>query len=277
MQILILQDYLRSGGTERQSVLLANAFAAAGHATTLLTFRPGGALRPTGGDLDLRSLQPVDLHLDWFAPGLGPTVRKLRPDVILCMGRMANCYSGHLQRAHPDEKFAIARLVADQVQPGMTVILDGGSTTYAVARLLADKHLQVITNSLPIASLFGEIGSVETIVTGGSIYSRLGVLVGPLCEQSFEQTHADLAILGGAGITENGIWTHNALIVAAQRKMIGAAERTIFALDNSKFGRKALSLTTPFDPRFTIVTDTRPTPSVARAIIAAGAKLTLTK
>ena len=67
---------------------------------------------------------------------------------------------------HPDEKFAIARLVADQVQPGMTVILDGGSTTYAVARLLADKHLQVITNSLPIASLFGEIGSVETIVTG---------------------------------------------------------------------------------------------------------------
>jgi len=178
---------------------------------------------------------------------------------------------------HPDEKFAIARLVAEQVQPGMTVILDGGSTTYAVARLLADKHLQVITNSLPIASLFGEIGSVETIVTGGSIYSRLGVLVGPLCEQSFEQTHADLAILGGAGITENGIWNHNALIVAAQRKMIGAAERTIFALDNSKFGRKALSLTTPFDARFTIVTDIRPTPSVARAINAAGAKLTLTK
>ena len=174
-----------------------------------------------------------------------------------------------------DEKFAIASLVAAQVQPGMTVILDGGSTTYAVARLLADKHLQVITNSLPIASLFGEIGSVETIVTGGSIYSRLGVLVGPLCEQSFEQTHADLAILGGAGITENGIWNHNALIVAAQRKMIAAAERTIFALDNSKFGRKALSLTTPFDPRFTIVTETRPSPTVARAIAAAGSKLTL--
>jgi DeoR/GlpR family transcriptional regulator of sugar metabolism len=135
---------------------------------------------------------------------------------------------------HPEEKFTIARLVAEQVQPGMTVILDGGS-----------------------------------------IYSRLGVLVGPLCEQSFEQAHADLAILGGAGITENGIWNHNALIVAAQRKMIAAAERTIFALDNSKFGRKALNLTTPFDPRFTIVTETRPTPAVARAINAAGAQLTL--
>jgi DeoR/GlpR family transcriptional regulator of sugar metabolism len=178
---------------------------------------------------------------------------------------------------HPDEKFAIASLVANHVQPGMTVILDGGSTTYAVARLLAEKRLQVITNSLPVASLFSEVGSVETIVTGGSIYNRLGVLVGPMCEESFGQVHADLAILGGAGITETGIWNHNALIVAAQRKMISAAERTIFALDNSKFGRKALSLSTPFEERFTIVTDTRPPPTVVKAISAAGAKLILTE
>lgn len=177
---------------------------------------------------------------------------------------------------HPDEKFAIASLVAQEVQPGMTVILDGGSTTYAVARLLVDKRLQVITNSLPVASLFSEVGSVETIVTGGSIYNRLGVVLGPMCEESLGQVHADLAILGGAGITENGVWNHNALIVSAQRKMIAAAERSIFALDKSKFGRKALSLTTPFESRFTIVTDTRPAPAVTKAIATAGARLTLT-
>ncbi len=178
---------------------------------------------------------------------------------------------------NPDEKFLIASLVAEQVQPGMTVILDGGSTTFAVARLLVEKKIQVITNSLPIASLFGEIGSVETIVTGGSIYRRLGVLIGPLCEASFANTHADLAILGGIGITAEGVWAQNALIVAAQRKMIAAADRTIFALDNSKFGRKALSLAAAFESRFTIVTDVRPAPEVTRAINAAGAKLTLTE
>lgn len=175
------------------------------------------------------------------------------------------------------EKFAIARLIADQVQPGMTVILDGGTSTYAVARLLAAKRLQVITNSLPIAGLFSEIGSLETIVTGGSIHNRLGVIVGPLCEQSLEQIHADIAILGGAGITEAGVWNHNALIVAAQRKMIAASERTLFALDSSKFGRKALSLTSPFTPRFTIVTDQRPSPAVAAAIKNAGSTLALAR
>lgn len=176
---------------------------------------------------------------------------------------------------HAEEKYAIARLIADQIQPGMTVILDGGTSTYAVARLLVGKRLQVITNSLPIAGLYTEIGSLETIVTGGSIYNRLGVLVGPLCEQSLDQIHADLAILGGAGITEAGVWNHNALIVAVQRKMISAAERTIFALDRSKFGRKALSLTTAFNPRHTIVTDHAPGEGVTSAIRGAGAHLTL--
>ena len=174
-----------------------------------------------------------------------------------------------------DQKFAIASLVAEQVVPGTTVILDGGTTTYAVARLLADKRVQVITNSLPVASLFGEVGNVETLVTGGSILGRLGLLVGPLCEATFEQIHADLAILGGTGITESGVWNHNALVIAAQRKMIAASERTIFALDASKFGRKALSLTAPFGPKISVVTDTRPAPTVEKAIAAAGSTLTL--
>ena len=70
MKILLLQDHLRSGGTERQSILLARAFAAAGHAAVLLTFRPGGALAGELAGVTHRPLTRRDLHLDWFAPGL---------------------------------------------------------------------------------------------------------------------------------------------------------------------------------------------------------------
>lgn len=102
MKIIILQDFLRSGGTERQSILLANAFAAAGHATTLLTFRPGGALAGTlAPTVQHRALQPFDLALDWFAPGLIRNATALAPDVVLCMGRMANCYGATLQQHLP--------------------------------------------------------------------------------------------------------------------------------------------------------------------------------
>ena len=104
MKILVVQDYLRSGGTERQSVLLACGFASAGHATTLLTFRPGGALALTtpGPNLSCASLQRRDTRLDWWAPGIIRRARELAPDIVLCMGRMANCYGHALQDALPD-------------------------------------------------------------------------------------------------------------------------------------------------------------------------------
>ena len=101
MNIVVLQDYLRSGGTERQSLLLTQAFAAAGHRTTLLTFRPGGALNDPSAGVERRALQPFDTSLDWLAPGLVRTARALAPDVLLCMGRMANCYGGRLQARLP--------------------------------------------------------------------------------------------------------------------------------------------------------------------------------
>jgi len=98
MKIIILQDFLRSGGTERQSVLLSAAFTARGHATTLLTFRPGGPLEPPPGGAERAALQPEDFGLDWFAPGLGRAVARRSPDIVLAMGRMANCLAGPLQR-----------------------------------------------------------------------------------------------------------------------------------------------------------------------------------
>ena len=102
MKILVVQDYLRSGGTERQSILLAGAFATAGHESTLLTFRPGGPLAATVSPaVSRRVLQPCDLGLDWLAPGLSRFVAALAPEIILCMGRMANCYAGRLQKKFP--------------------------------------------------------------------------------------------------------------------------------------------------------------------------------
>lgn len=102
LKILIIQDYLRSGGTERQSILLANAFAAAGHDTTLLTFRPHGALAPTLDPAVRRFvLQPFDTTLDWLAPRLSAAAVRVAPHIVLCMGRMANCYAGALQQHLP--------------------------------------------------------------------------------------------------------------------------------------------------------------------------------
>lgn len=101
MNIVVLQDYLRSGGTERQAVLLSDAFAREGHATTLLCFRPRGPLAPTLKVAELQALQKRDWGWDWFAPGLLGTLERLGPDCVLCLGRMANCHAGFVQERFP--------------------------------------------------------------------------------------------------------------------------------------------------------------------------------
>ncbi|MCX6937429.1 MAG: glycosyltransferase, partial [Verrucomicrobia bacterium] len=101
LRIRIVQDVLRSGGTERQTVLLAQAFRAAGHDVGVITFRPGGVLAGTLAPVSATALQPFDLGLNWFAPGLVRTLRRECPDVVLLMGRMANSYGARLVAALP--------------------------------------------------------------------------------------------------------------------------------------------------------------------------------
>ncbi|MFO7724657.1 MAG: glycosyltransferase [Oceanipulchritudo sp.] len=104
MKILIVQDYLRIGGTEKQSLFLARTFAEAGEEVSLLNFRPGGHLddevRLEG--IPRTVLQGFDSRICLWAPGLTRAIAAFRPSVILCMGRTANCYAGFIQRRFPE-------------------------------------------------------------------------------------------------------------------------------------------------------------------------------
>jgi len=152
-------------------------------------------------------------------------------------------------------KDAIAKACAALVAPGQTVILDAGSTVYHVAEAVADRHLQVITNSLPVANLFASTPHTEVVVCGGVIYPRLGVLVGPQAVDTFGRMHADVAILGASGITPEGFFNSHALLIDMQRAMLRAARKVIFCLDHTKFDRRSMYFLCDFARPLTIVTD----------------------
>ena len=103
MRLLIIQDYLRHGGTESHAVWLAGALRASGVDAEILTFRPGGALLPRAGaaGIPVTSLQRKDSGFDWHAPGLAAAVKARRPDAVLLMGKMANARARGLRKALP--------------------------------------------------------------------------------------------------------------------------------------------------------------------------------
>ena len=156
-----------------------------------------------------------------------------------------------------DEKEAIGRAAAALIQPNQSVIVDAGTTAYHVARHLVDKAQMVVTNSLPVANLFASASRVEVVVSGGIIYPRLGVLVGPLAVEAFSKIHADVAIMGAGGIALDGVTNSHALLIDIQRQMIRGAQKIILCLDHSKFGRKSMIQLCGLDEVDTIVTDSQ--------------------
>ena len=139
------------------------------------------------------------------------------------------------------EKEKIGKAVADLIQPGETILLDGGTTSLEVARHRVGKRLQVVTNSLPIANLLAQQSSVELILIGGYLYPRTGVALGPLAEASLAELNVPRVIMSAGGITEKGLFNSNSLLVECERRMIKAAEEVWVVADSSKFGRSALT------------------------------------
>lgn len=153
------------------------------------------------------------------------------------------------------EKEAIGEACAKLIQPNQTVIIDAGTTCYHVARHLEPKTPQIFTNSLPVANLFAAANKLEVVVSGGVIYPRLGVLVGPLAVESFSKIRADVAIMSCGGITLEGITNSHGLLIEIQRTMINAARRVIFCIDSTKFGRQSISMLCALETADAIVTD----------------------
>ena len=154
-----------------------------------------------------------------------------------------------------DEKELIGKACAKLIQPNQTVIIDAGTTTYHVARYLEEKAPHIITNSLPIANLFAGANRLEVVVTGGVIYPKLGVLVGPLTVEAMKTMHADVAIMSGGGISLEGVSNSHGLLIDIQRAMLHAAQKVIFCFDHTKFGRQSVLPLCGLDRINVIVTD----------------------
>jgi DeoR family transcriptional regulator, fructose operon transcriptional repressor len=139
-----------------------------------------------------------------------------------------------------DEKIRIGKLAASLVQDGQTVLMSGGSTVVEVAKNLPDRAIQVVTNSIPVAQIFWDSKQVEVTLTGGYLYPRLGIQLGPICEKMLNSVSADILFLGIRGITDAGISDSNSLIVESIRCMIRASHKVVLVADHSKFGRNAM-------------------------------------
>ena len=168
------------------------------------------------------------------------------------------------------EKRAIGEATAGLIEDGDTVLLDGGTTTLEVARALLTReiHVQVVTNSLPIAQLVAASPRVDLILIGGYVYPRTGVALGPLAIAMMQGIRVRKAILGAGGIMADGVYNSNLLLVETERQMMACGQEVVIAADWTKFGRLALARLCGLGEITRLVCDAR-TPASQRAMLEA--------
>jgi DeoR family transcriptional regulator, aga operon transcriptional repressor len=144
---------------------------------------------------------------------------------------------------HADEKAAIGARAAQLVTSGMSVLLDVGTTTTAVARALVARtdleQVTVITNGLTVAlELEAALGRIQVVLTGGTLRRLQHSLVDPMAGVLLERLRADMAVLGCNGVdVAHGITNLNLPEADVKRRMVAAAGRTVVVADGSKLGQ----------------------------------------
>ncbi len=180
------------------------------------------------------------------------------------------------ERLHRKEKLRIAAAAARLVSEGQVVILDSGTTTIEIARVLRNlQNLTVITNAVNIAAELAR-SSVEVILTGGVVRKNSFSLVGPIAEETLRRLSADILFLGVDGFdVRHGLTTPNLPEASVNRTMIEIAKRTVAVCDSSKFGRRSLSLIGPPTCLHQVITDKGISKSDLDALKKAGINVTL--
>ncbi|MFC0069539.1 DeoR/GlpR family DNA-binding transcription regulator [Umezawaea endophytica] len=175
-----------------------------------------------------------------------------------------------------DVKRRIALGVAELIDDGESIVVDGGTTTLEAARLLVDRRLTVLPLNLHVANALKGADRVRLVMPGGDMRPGELSFIGPLTEYAFQVMRFDTMVLGSCGLSvRNGISSHDLQEGAVKKAAVTASARVIAAVDSSKFGRTAFGRVCPIEAIDVLVTDEDAPSDEVAALRAAGVEVHL--
>jgi DeoR/GlpR family transcriptional regulator of sugar metabolism len=148
-------------------------------------------------------------------------------------------------RVAADEKRAIARRAAQFIEPGMSVMIDDGSTSQTIVPFLIERRpLTVITNNMAVVgALAGEAG-IDLIALGGTYSRKFNGFFGAVTEAALTSLRADAVLLSSSAIEGRTAFHQDQEVLEVKRRMIASSARRYLMANHQKFGRTALHLFT---------------------------------
>ena len=212
------------------------------------------------------------IHIAELAEELGVSEMTIRRDITRLErdGFLRRTYGGataHITRSmellfnaraleNAPTKRIIGMHAAELLAPDRTIFIGIGSTAEQFAMFLpARNDLTVVTGSLPVASLLGTRKG-RVVVLGGSVLTDELACVGPVAAATVRRYHAEMAVLGVAGLSAGqGMTELNDEAAEIQRLMIEHSDSLVVVADGSKLGQIAMATVMPASRISTLITD----------------------
>lgn len=174
----------------------------------------------------------------------------------------------------PESKRRVAAAAIALIPPAGTVILDGGTTTLAMASALPRTFRgTIITHSPTIAAALLE-HEADVLLIGGRLFKHSAVACGAAAVEAAQRITADVFFLGVTGIHPTaGLTTGDADEAAMKRALASRASETYVLGSDEKIGAASRFAVLPLGEVTGILTDRPATDPSARELAAAGATL----
>ncbi len=174
------------------------------------------------------------------------------------------------QTMNARQKQAIAKAAVALCDDGDSVIINGGTTTFQMVHHLANRRLQVFTNSFPIAEHLLKHSKNTVMLSGGVIYREQNVILSPFENDVTRNFWAKRMFMGAQGIGPLGLMEADPLLIQAEQKLIDQAEELVVLVDSSKFAQRSSLILCGLKRISTVITDSGLQASDARMLEEAG-------
>ncbi|MEU3510244.1 DeoR/GlpR family DNA-binding transcription regulator [Streptomyces longwoodensis] len=172
-------------------------------------------------------------------------------------------------------KRVVAEIAAALLKPGMTIVIDVGTTAvHLAAAVPQDFQGLVATPSLLVAGELSSRPNMEVLVAGGRVRGGDQVCGGVQTVEFFASLNADISFIGSGGVDARaGVTDFYREEIAVKRQMMRHSQRQYILCDASKFGLIAPHQVCSLDEPTGLITDVAPDGELATALGSKGIEI----
>lgn len=156
-----------------------------------------------------------------------------------------------------EAKQRIAQIAATYIEPGDSIYLDYGTTTYCLAEeILKTGNITVVTNSIQIVNLLMQNPTIDVLVLGGMLRKNEDALSGNFGLLNMTSLFVNYGFFSGGGIdTKVGLTNHNVGEAEISREMIKRSQTKVVLMDHTKYDNVTLNQVAQVDEIDILITD----------------------